>query len=145
MLLTSALDFMSLAYRPVLTRGRDENFSFLDRTEGPYATYVLAPELSDHTSTYLWGDKVRTLFDALDRGYSTIATIHADTPQQALDMLAAPPVLVPDHLLHPVQFAAYLNLSYGDRDMTHRLGVLSAVTRADNNVRAAPEVVALAR
>ena len=60
-------------------------------------------------------------------------------------MLAAPPVLVPDHLLHRVQFAAYLNLSYGDRDMTRRLGVLSAVIRADNNVRAAPEVVALAR
>ena len=143
-LITAALDFMPTEYRQVLTRGRDEDFSFLDQTD-PSVTYALVPELSDHTPAYLWGDSVRTLFDALDRGYSMMATIHADTPQQVLDMLSGPPALVPGHLLHHVGFVANLSLSYGERDMTRRLGLLSTVTRSDGTARAVPDIVTLAR
>ena len=143
-LLTAALDFVPPEYEQVLTQGRDEDFSFLDQTD-PSTTYVLVPELSDHTPAYLWGDKARMLFDALDRGYSMVATIHADTPQQVLDMLAAPPVLVPDRLLHHVQFVANLSLSYGERGIVRRLGLLSAVSPSDGGTRAAPDVVTIAR
>ena len=143
-LLAAALDFMPPVYEQVLTKGRHEDFSFLDHTE-PSTTYILVPELSDHTPAYLWGDKVRTLFDALDRGYSMAAAIHADTPEQVLDMLSGAPVLVPGHLLHRVQFVANLRLGYGDGGMVRRVGLLSAVLRGNGNDQAVPDVVTVAR
>ena len=143
-LLSAVLDFMPPAYEDVLTRGSREDFSFLDHME-PSTTYILVPELSDHTPAYLWGDKVRALFDALDRGYSMVATIHADTPEQVLDMLSGSPVLVPGHLLHHVDFVANLSLSYGARGIVRRVGLLSAVLPGDRAGQVAPDIVSLAR
>ncbi|MCI0887120.1 MAG: type II secretion system protein E, partial [Chloroflexi bacterium] len=79
-LLTALLDLMPPAYRKILTRGRQEDFSFL-KDAMPEETYLLVAELSDHTPAYLWGDAVKKLFDALDMGYSMLATMHADTPE----------------------------------------------------------------
>lgn len=143
-LLSAVLDFMPPEYEGVLTTGSSEKFSFLDHKE-PSATYILVPELSDHTPAYLWGDNVRTLFDALGRGYSMAATIHADTPEQVIDMLSDAPVLVPGHLLHHAQFVVNLSLSYGDRGMERRVGLVSAVLPGDRTGRTAPGIVSVAQ
>ena len=124
-LLTALVDFIPPDYVKVYARGRDENFSFLAET-GPSKTYVLIPELSDHTAAYLWGDKVRTLFDALDQGYSMGATIHADAPGEVLGMLEA--VGIPDSLVHHVDLIVNLRLSYGRDGMERRMSRLTMVT-----------------
>ena len=81
-LLTALIDFMPPRYTKVFTRGRNEDFSFLSSPDSDASnTYILVPELSDHTPAYLWGEEVRTLFQALDDGYSMGATMHADTPE----------------------------------------------------------------
>ena len=126
-LLTALVDFIPPWYGRVYTRGKDEDFSFLSETD-PDRTYILIPELSDHTPAYLWGEGARTLFDALGRGYSMAATIHAETPEQVLAMLAAPPVEVPGSLLHHAGVIANLRLSYGDRDMIRRLIQLTVIS-----------------
>ena len=131
-------------YEDVLTTGSSEEFSFLDHKE-PSTTYILAPELSDHTPAYLWGDKIRTLFDALGRGYSMAATIHADTPEQVLGILSGAPVLVPGHLLHHVNFVVNLSLSYGDRGMERRVGLVSAVLPGDRIDQVTPDILAVAQ
>ena len=72
---TVLIDFLPPKFQKVLSKGRDEDFSFLATAE-PSKTYLLVPELSDHTPRYLWGDNVRPLFEALRDGYSFIATMH---------------------------------------------------------------------
>jgi len=125
-LLTALLDLAPPRYNSVLTRGKLEDFSFLDDTD-PASTYVLVPELSDHTPAYLWGTSVRTLFDALERGYSMAATMHADAPEQVTQMLRQPPVTIPGELLHHVGVVINIRLMYGERDMIRRVTEVTLV------------------
>ena len=119
-LVYALLDLAPPEYRSVLTRGELEDFVFLEETDAS-ETYILVPELSDHTPAYLWGDSVRTLFDALDAGYSMAATMHADTPEKVLQMLAAPPASVPARLLHQTGVIINIRMDYGDRDITRQV------------------------
>jgi hypothetical protein len=125
-LTTALLDLLPPSYATVLTRGRAEDFSFLADTD-PARTYILVPELSDHTPAYLWGDKVATLFGALERGYSVAATMHADTPTQVVDMLMADPVSIPPGRAHHAGAVINLWLGYGERDLQRRLSRLTLV------------------
>ena len=115
-LLTALIDLMPPWHEEVYTRGQREDFAFLPDSD-PLKTYILVPELSDHTPAYLWGDRVRTLFDALQSGHSTAATMHADTPEQVIAMLKAYPVDIPDTLLrrnYPYQ-AAWTQVTHHPR------------------------------
>ena len=119
-LVTALLDLAPPGFRSVLTRGELEDFTFIKTTDASI-TYILVPELSDHTPAYLWGDSVRTLFDALDAGYSMAATMHADTPDQVLELLAGPPVSVPRRLLHQTGLIVNIRMDYGHRDITRQV------------------------
>ena len=125
-LLTALLDLAPPTYDSVLTQGKAEDFSFLD-TADPATTYVLVPELSDHTPAYLWGDSVRTLFDALEGGYSMAGTMHADSPEEVAQLLSQPPVTIPDNLLHHIGVVINVRLMYGERDMARRVTAVTLV------------------
>ena len=126
-LLSALIDFMPPRYVRVYTRGRDEDFSFLAETD-PADTYLLVPELSDHTPAYLWGDAMTTLFQALERGYSVAATIHADTPDEVFGLFEAPPVNISSRLLHHLQVIVTIRLWHGDDGMLRRVDRLTLVT-----------------
>ena len=119
-LLTALLDLVPPRYEKVYTRGRDEDFSWLSRTN-PVNTYVFVPELSDHTPGYLWGDKLKRLFRELERGYSMGATIHADTPEQVLAALEGPPLFIHRELLANLHAVVTLRLDSALGEMTRRL------------------------
>ena len=106
-------------FERVYTTGHDEDFSFLPETD-PSKTYVMVPELSDHTPAYLWGDKLRTLFEALGEGYSIAATMHADSPQEVVAMLREQPVSVPGDLIASIGVVVNLLLSDEEEDATAR-------------------------
>ena len=93
-LLTTLLDFAPPQYEKILTRGNAEDFSFL-KSADPSKSYILVPEFSDHTPAYLWGDRVRSLFEALRDGYSVFGTMHADTPEDVLNIFRGFPVFIP--------------------------------------------------
>lgn len=135
-LLTALLDLMPPQYNSVLTRGKAEDFSFLADTDAASA-YILVPELSDHTPAYLWGDSVRTLFDALENGYSMAATMHADAPEHVTHMLRQPPVNIPGELLHHVGVVINIRLMYGERDMIRRVTGVTLVEPGPKFVRLA--------
>ena len=135
-LLTALLDLAPPRYNSVLTRGKAEDFSFLEDTD-PASTYVLVPELSDHTPAYLWGASVRTLFDALESGYSMAATMHADAPEQVTQMLRQPPVTIPGELLHHIGVVINIRLMYGERDMIRRVTAVTLVEPGPKFVRLA--------
>ena len=119
-LLTALLDLIPPRYERVFARGRDEDFSFVSRTD-PTRTYVLVPELSDHTPAYLWGEGLKRLFRELERGYSVGATMHADTPEQVLAMLEGPPLFINRELVANIHAVATLRLDRGPGEMTRRL------------------------
>ena len=125
-LLTALLDLMPPAYRKILTLGRQEDFSFL-KDAMPEETYLLVAELSDHTPAYLWGDAVKKLFDALDMGYSMLATMHADSPEEALALLRAHPVFIPDSQLHRVEVVVNLVLTYGEHELMRRVSGVTLI------------------
>ena len=119
-LLTALLDLMPPQYERVFARGGDEDFSFVSRTD-PAHTYVLVPELSDHTPAYLWGEGLKRLFRELERGYSVGATMHADTPEQVLAMLEGPPLFIHRELLANIHAVVTLRLDRGPEEMIRRL------------------------
>ncbi len=123
-LLTALIDLVPPRYEKVYARGDDEDFSWVSRTE-PAATYVLVPELSDHTPGYLWGDKLKRLFQELERGYSMGATIHADTPEQVLATLEGPPIFIHRELLANLHVVVTLRLDGDPGEMTRRLEQVS--------------------
>ena len=133
-LLTALLDLAPPRYSSVLTRGRAEDFSFLEDTD-PATTYVLVPELSDHTHSYLWGPSVRTLFDALEHGYSMAATMHADAPEEVAQMLRQPPVAIPGELLHHLGVVINIRMMYGERGMVRRVSGATLVEPGPKFVR----------
>lgn len=125
-LLTTLLDFAPPQYDKILTQGMEEDFSFMKSTD-PTRSYVMVPEFSNHTPSYLWGDKVRTLFEALRGGHSMVATIHADTPEEALHMLEGFPVLIPPDLLHYTKVIVNLKLLYDQEGMARRVSRVTLV------------------
>ena len=58
----------------------------------PEQTYLLCPELSNHTPFYTWGLRARVLIRALQLGYGLGATIHAQSLEDLFDLLMPPPV-----------------------------------------------------
>ena len=125
-MLAAIMDLMPPQYQAITALGRDEDFSFLSETEAD-STYILVPELSDHTPAYLWGDSVRTLFEALAQGYSFAATMHADMPHAVIAMLQGFPVFIPDDLIAHLNIVVNMRLIYGEEDMERRLERLTAV------------------
>ena len=135
-LLSALIDFMPPRYARVYTRGRDEDFSFLAETD-PSNTYLLVPELSDHTPAYLWGDAMTTLFRALEQGYSVAATIHADTPEEVFGLFEAPPANISSRLLHHLQVIVNIRMWHRDArddEVLRRVSRVTLVTPGPSSV-----------
>ena len=49
------------------------------------------------------------------------ATMHADTPDQVLELLASPPVSVPQRLLHHTGLIVNIHMDYGERDIMRQV------------------------
>lgn len=68
----------------------------LTERANPSTAYLLAAELSDHLPEYTWGDAARVAIRALTVGYGLGSTIHADSLEEVLAALHAPPVALTD-------------------------------------------------
>ena len=131
-LLRALLDFVPPEQRVVELRGVDETFDWLPqaselgcpgvpvRPEGapvrPESTVIVAPELSDHTPAYTWGEAARIAVRAAALGYGFAATIHGDSLDDVLASLRANPVRLVD-------------------DELSRLGVVLVLRRVDRERR----------
>ena len=77
----------------VFARGRAEVFAFVAHTQ-PRRTYIMVGEFSDHTPWYLWGEKAAHVFRLTKQGYAFAGTMHADSLDDLLGQLTAPPVVL---------------------------------------------------
>ena len=130
-MLMALLDFAPPRYARVYTRGVDEDFSFLKETR-PSHTYLMVPELSDHTPAYLWGGAARRLFEILGEVYSVAATIHADSPEQVAAMLASHPVGLTGDLLAKLDTVVNLGIVEDDHGITRRVSSVNILDSANS-------------
>src|SRR5438045_2507453 len=119
--LTALLDFLPPATRKIYLHGLYETFEFTsDPAVQPRQSYLLANEMSDHLAIYFWGARVAKLFSLLPQGYAFGSTMHAETVDDVLAVLQAPPLNVPDHLLGGLNLVANLQLVEGFSRPTRR-------------------------
>jgi hypothetical protein len=124
--LTALLDFLPPTVARVHLDGMAEDFAFASSAD-PSNTYLLCNEISDHLPLYLWGRRVRRLFDLLPLGFAVGATLHADTIEETLDFLRAPPLDVPVSLLARVPLVATLTMQRTRGEVVRRLATLHLV------------------
>jgi hypothetical protein len=96
--LSALLDFLDPGVARHYVQGMAEDFTFAATAE-PARTYLLCNEISDHLPIYLWGRRVRRLFELVEQGFGLAATLHAESTTEALELLRAPPLDVPAVLL----------------------------------------------
>jgi energy-coupling factor transporter ATP-binding protein EcfA2 len=95
-LLSALLDFLPPNTRRVYPRGCFESFAFLsDPKIDPSQTALLINEISPHLPVYLWGPAVGRILEAAQRGFTLLATAHADSVHEFVGGLTGSPLRIP--------------------------------------------------
>ena len=121
-MLSALIDFIPTSVRPVYVYGPE--FEVPEPEEGvkPENTYLLIPELGEDRESYMWGQPVRDLFKALEKGYAVCTTMHADSPEQALQVLKSTPnKVVPHKRISGVNVLVNLRTVPGGRSVSRRV------------------------
>jgi energy-coupling factor transporter ATP-binding protein EcfA2 len=117
-LLNALLDFLPPNTRRVYPRGCFESFAFLaDPAIDPSQTALLINEISPHLPVYLWGPAVGRVLKAAQRGFTLLATAHADSVAEFVRALTGSPLRIP-----LVQAAAFEFVVIMERDGTNVSG-----------------------
>ena len=106
-MLSALLDFLPPTVHRLHLQGMAEDFAFLADAE-PARTYLLANEISDHLPIYLWGRRAQRIFELLPQGFALGATLHAESVDEAIGYLLAPPLSIPPDLLAAVTLVVTL-------------------------------------
>src|SRR4051812_27191443 len=107
-LLNAVLEFVRPERHFIELAGEEETFDWLPqaselgwpgvarRADGdpvrPESAVLYAHELSDHTPAYTWGEAARVFVRAASIGYQLAATLHAESLEEAFELLRRPPV-----------------------------------------------------
>lgn len=126
--LTALSDFLPPGTKRIYLRGWNETFDFLDTAEAG-RSYLLCNEISAHLPVYLWGRKVQQLFAALGTGLPFGATMHADTLDEVIAILAGYPLYVPLPAIVRLDLVMTLAVDYIDRRPRRRLERLTLLRR----------------
>jgi len=95
-LLGALVDFLPLNTHRVYPRGCFESFAFLaDPAIDPSQTALLINEISPHLPVYLWGPAVSRVLEAAQRGFTLLATAHADSVHEFVGALTGSPLRIP--------------------------------------------------
>ena len=95
-LLTALLEFLPLGTRRLYLRGCYEAFSFLTDPEiKPGTSVLLINEISPHLPVYLWGPAVAQALAAGQKGFTLLATAHAESVPAFVGLLTGSPLRIP--------------------------------------------------
>jgi hypothetical protein len=111
-LLTALLEFLPVGTRRLYLRGCYESFSFLtDSDVSPDASALLINEISPHLPVYLWGPAVEQALAAGRRGFTLLATAHADSVPRFVGLLTGSPLRIPASQIAGFQYVVVLTPS----------------------------------
>lgn len=95
-LLTALLEFLPPGTRRLYLRGCYEAFPFLaDPDIDPGASALLINEISPHLPVYLWGPAVAQALAAGQKGFTLLATAHAESVTAFVGLLTGSPLRIP--------------------------------------------------
>ncbi len=126
--LTALGDFLPPDTARIYLRGWNETFAFREQAD-PARSYLLCNEISAHLPVYLWGRKVQQLFEAHAAGFPFGATMHADTAEGVVAILAGYPLSVPLHAIARLDLVLTLAVDYRERRPRRRLERLTLLRR----------------
>jgi hypothetical protein len=111
-LLTALLEFLPPDMQRLYLRGCFESFSFFnDPAVTPTGTALLVNEISPHLPVYLWGSAVSRLLDAAERGFTVLATAHAETVPEFVGLLTGSPLRIPAMRVAAFEFVVVMDHS----------------------------------
>ena len=126
--LTALSDFLPPDTGRIYLRGWNETFAFVGSAD-PARSYVLCNDISAHLPVYLWGRKVLQLFAARAAGFPFGATMHADTADEVIAILAGYPLYVPLPAIAGLDLVMTLAVDYAARRPRRRLERLTLLRR----------------
>jgi hypothetical protein len=109
-------------------QGSDDPYD--PRSESPSPLrYVLCNEFSPApVPTYVWGPKVRQVFEAAALGHPIAATMHAESLEEVTRLLSAPPCAVPLELLAHLDLFLFIRvLPQPDGSVLRRVAEVRAI------------------
>ena len=107
----------------------------------PDGGYLVVPEFSDHTPSYLRGEQVVQVFDTAERGFSIAGTLHADTPEDTFAELHSHGP-IPDDQLASIGMLVFLGVRGWPENPVRWV---SSVWEVDGVARGAPRSRLLCR
>jgi energy-coupling factor transporter ATP-binding protein EcfA2 len=108
-LLTALLEFLPSDTRRLYLRGCYEAFSFLADPEiRPDTTALLINEVSPHLPVYLWGPAVAQALEAGQKGFTLLATAHAESVTAFVGLLTGSPLRIPAGLVAVFEYVIVL-------------------------------------
>lgn len=111
-LLTALLEFLPTSTRRIYLRGSFESFAFLsDPAIVPHESVLLVNEISPHLPIYLWGPAVARALAAAERGFSLLATAHAESVAEFVGLLTGSPLRIPAPIVASFEFVVFLDRS----------------------------------
>ena len=125
------LGFTRPGTRTFTVRGPRESFDFVGRID-PADSYVICNEFSRASvPSYVWGDPVRRVFDLMERGYPVAAAMHANTLDEALEILRSDSLGLSDHQLGHLRLAVLLRMGDDGQDTWRRVAAAREIDGAD--------------
>jgi energy-coupling factor transporter ATP-binding protein EcfA2 len=111
-LLTALLEFLPAETRRIYLRGSFESFAFLsDPSIVPHESVLLINEVSPHLPIYLWGPAVARALTVAERGFSLLATAHAESVPDFIGLLTGSPLRIPAPHIAAFGFVTFLEVS----------------------------------
>lgn len=139
--LSALADFLPPAIERRYLRGENETFDWR-ATADPARSYLLCNEISPHLPVYLWGIQVGRLFAAAEAGFGFGATMHADTAEEVLAILAGRPLAIAPRALARLDLVLTLAVDYRDRRPRRRLDTLTLLRRDGSSGSIVPLILA---
>lgn len=116
--------------RTFTVRGPRESFDFVDRLDRA-DSYVICNEFSRASvPSYVWGDPVRRVFGLMERGYPVVAAMHADTLDEALEILRSDSLGISNGHLGHLRLAVLLRMGNDGESTWRRVAAVREIDGA---------------
>lgn len=133
-MLTALLEFLPPDTNRLYLRGCFESFAFLsDSAVIPSASVMLVNEISPHLPIYLWGPAVARALDATERGFSLLATAHAESVVEFVGSLTGSPLRISAPLIAAFEFVVVMGYS-GEAPSGRRVRDVSRLSKTGEGV-----------
>ena len=112
----------------VYLRGMYEPFDWVNDST-PQSTTLLVNEISPHLPIYAWGETLRRLLALGEAGYQIVATMHADSVEEAVIQLANYPIEGTVAQFTALSVIVFITVTVANDKVDRRVGSIFSLER----------------